>query len=251
MKSTTVNGQKRQLNLSVGTPQKSLPRQQPLGKNSAVTRVDLRSKMPGIWDQQDIGSCTAFASIACFSLCDPKWNGSKLFQYYNSRIIDDGDATDDDGTTMFAAARALTKYGICNEKSWPYDTKKHAVKPSEDCFQEALDHQALQVSVVQQNESQIKACLQQGFPLMFGFLVFNSFLKINSTGIMPMPKPREGILGGHAVICCGYDEAKRVWICRNSWGTGWGDKGYFYMPYNYLTNRRYCEGLYKVTKVEV
>jgi hypothetical protein len=141
MKSTTVNGQKRQLNLSVGTPQKSLPRQQPLGKNSAITRVDLRSKMPGIWDQQDIGSCTAFASIACFSLCDPKWNGSKLFQYYNSRIIDDGDATDDDGATMFAAAKALTKYGVCNEKMWPYDTKKHAEKPTDDCFQEALDHQ--------------------------------------------------------------------------------------------------------------
>ncbi len=68
---------------------------------------------------------------------------------------------------------------------------------------------------------------------------------------MPMPKPREGILGGHAVICCGYDDAKRVWICRNSWGTGWGDKGYFYMPYSFLTNRRYCEGLYRVTKVEV
>ena len=34
----------------------------------------------------------------------------------------------------------------------------------------------------------------------------------------------------------GYNQTKKMFIARNSWGTGWGDKGYFYMPFNVVTN---------------
>jgi C1A family cysteine protease len=35
----------------------------------------------------------------------------------------------------------------------------------------------------------------------------------------------------------GYDDTQQKFICRNSWGSGWGQKGYFTMPYAYLTQR--------------
>lgn len=246
-----VNGTRRHLNLTIRQEPPPIKTENFQTPKTSQRLVDLRRKMPPVWDQGSLGSCTAFATLGCFMVCDPSWNGSRLFQYYNARIIDDGDATDDDGATMWAAARAICQYGVCHENTWPYVPSKHAIKPPDACFKEGSDHQAVTVSVVQQTEAQIKAALQGGFPLMFGFLVFSGFLKIGRNGIMQMPTRREYVLGGHAVVCCGYDDTRRVWICRNSWGKGWGDNGYFYMPYAYLTNRNFCEGLYKITKVEL
>jgi len=39
------------------------------------------------------------------------------------------------------------------------------------------------------------------------------------------------------VLAVGYDDASQRFLVRNSWGSGWGQAGYFTLPYAYLTTR--------------
>jgi C1A family cysteine protease len=99
----------------------------------------------------------------------------------------------------------------------------------------------------------MKGCLASGFPFVVGILVYDSFegLTVAKTGYVPMPNTKtEQILGGHAVICVGYNDSKSVWIMKNSWGSSWGDNGYFYLPYNYLLNSKLAGDMWTIKKVE-
>jgi C1A family cysteine protease len=82
----------------------------------------------------------------------------------------------------------------------------------------------------------MKGCLADGFPFVFGFTVYESFesAEVARTGMLQMPKPREGVAGGHAVLAVGYDDKTERFVVRNSWGSSWGKRGYFTMPYSYL-----------------
>jgi C1A family cysteine protease len=82
----------------------------------------------------------------------------------------------------------------------------------------------------------MKGCLADGFPFVFGFTVYDSFqsAQVARIGVLQMPKPREGVVGGHAVLAAGYEDKAERFTVRNSWGTSRGKKGYFTMPYSYL-----------------
>ena len=93
--------------------------------------------------------------------------------------------------------------------------------------------------------------MDQGLPFVFGFAVYQSFEteEVAKTGIMVMPKENDKMLGGHAIMAVGYDSEKEVFIIRNSWGVEWGDKGYFNMPYSYITNKDLCSDFWVVEKI--
>jgi C1A family cysteine protease len=114
----------------------------------------------------------------------------------------------------------------------------------------AKKDQVLQYMSIQQTSFQLKACLAGGYPFVFGFTVYSSFMNIGSTGIMPMPQPDDSVEGGHAVMCVGYDDILKHYTVRNSWGNGWGDKGYFYMPYDYMHNPDLVDDIWTIRKVE-
>jgi len=101
------------------------------------------------------------------------------------------------------------------------------------------------------NLTLLKSCLSEGFPFVFGFTVYESFMSqsVANTGNMPMPKPSESVVGGHAVMAVGYNDAKQVVIVRNSWNTTWGDKGYFYMPYSYISSNNLCDDFWTIRLV--
>jgi C1A family cysteine protease len=84
----------------------------------------------------------------------------------------------------------------------------------------------------------MKSCLIDGHPFVFGISVYDSFMgdDVKATGIVPMPKSNERVQGGHAITSVGFDDSKAALICANSWGVDWGIAGYFYLPYNYVSD---------------
>jgi C1A family cysteine protease len=205
-------------------------------------KVDLRSQCPPVYNQGELGSCTANALAAAFQFGELKekekdpFIPSRLFIYYNERVLEHT-VSSDSGAQLRDGMKTLAKQGVCPETDWPYDPAKFAAKPPQKCFIEAVDHRATQYQRLVQNLTQMKGCLATGFPFVLGFTVYESFEspEVARTGIVPMPGTGEAVVGGHAVMAVGYDEPNRVFIVRNSWGDGWGMKGYFTMPYAYLT----------------
>ena len=214
-------------------------------------KVDLRPKFGPIRDQGNEGACTAFSSVAAYDCDNSAMSGAPQFQYYNERDIQ-GTIDSDSGATISIAVKALSTYGLCQEATWPY-SQPFTTKPSTDAYAEASKNKALQYAHVSQTPESMKACLISGFPFVFGFTVYQSFESqdVAQTGMMPMPQPGEQILGGHAVVCCGYDDTLQCWLIRNSWGPNWGVQGYFYMPYAYLDNNTLCSDLWVITRVTV
>jgi C1A family cysteine protease len=148
----------------------------------------------------------------------------------------------DSGLYVRDAAKCISKYGACQETAWPYNTNNFSQLPPLSTFQVSKMFNNFIYTTVSQDLNSLKTCLTtKQVPIIFGFVVYSSFMTtaVARTGIVPMPNTsREAIAGGHCTNIVGYDDSKQWFICANSWGTGWGDKGYFYMPYAYITNSR-------------
>lgn len=213
--------------------------------------VDLRSRFPPVYDQGALGSCTAQALCAAFTFNAPGFTGSRLFLYYNERMLEKT-ITYDSGAYLHDGIAAMKTYGLCSESLWPYIVSKYAVKPTPAIYTAALADRVLTAQNIQPTLSVMKQALSQGYPFVFGFVVYSSFLSnsASTTGIIPMPGPRESVLGGHAVIAVGYDDSRQLFIFRNSWGAGWGDHGYGYIPYAYLSNSSLTSDLWYITSVK-
>lgn len=203
--------------------------------------VDLRTTglLPDVFDQGQIGSCTANGSGAAYSYELARQHGgtnfipSRLFIYYNERAAN-GTVNQDAGATITDATRALNQHGCPPETDWPYDVARFTEKPPAQAYTDGATREAVTVARVEQTETAIKAVLAAGFPVIIGFTVYASFEHVGVDGIVPMPQPFEQVMGGHCVLVVGYTADS--WIVRNSWGAGWGDGGYCYMPLEYLTD---------------
>jgi C1A family cysteine protease len=148
----------------------------------------------------------------------------------------EGTVHDDSGAYIRTGIKSAAKNGICTETTYPYNINKFTEKPTENCYAEALNYQVLSYERIS-TLLQLKQALAEGHSVSFGFSVYESFQtdKVSKTGKMKKPRKNERLLGGHAVLAVGYDDSQKHVIVKNSWGTEWGDKGYFYMPYSYIT----------------
>jgi C1A family cysteine protease len=210
-------------------------------------KIDLRPKCPPILNQGGLGSCTANALGTAFQFGQKKQKvanfiPSRLFIYYNERVYINT-INSDSGAYIRDGIKTLNKDGACPETIWTYDDSsttgsKFTQKPPAACYANALKNQILSYQRLNNSLiSQLKGCLAEGFPFVFGFTVYSSFRNITSNGNMPIPNfNTESVLGGHAVTCVGFDDVKQMFIIQNSWGASWGDGGYFYMPYSYITS---------------
>jgi C1A family cysteine protease len=216
-------------------------------------RVDLRNQCPPVYDQGQLGSCTANGIAAAVQFdrmkqnLKPDFNPSRLFIYYNERVIE-GTVNQDSGAMIRDGIKSVATQGDCPESEWPYDIAKFTTKPTPTCYKDALQYKAVQYQRLIQNLNQMKGCLASGYPFVFGFTVYESFesQQVAQTGVVPMPGPAEQVLGGHCVVAVGYDDSQQRFIIRNSWGTGWGMQGYCTMPYTYLTEPNLADDFWTV-----
>lgn len=211
-------------------------------------KVDLRPKIKFIYDQGLLGSCTANALCYTYLFNYQISVPSRLFLYHNSLVLQNN--LNDVGSTLGNAINALNNNGLCNEKTWPYIISKFRNTPSQLAFDEGKISNKIDSSKVFQTLNDLKTCLASGSPFVCGIYVYSSFLNINvsRTGNIPLPNTRrESFLGGHALTCVGYDDTRQVFIMVNSWGNKWGDKGFCYIPYTYLTNRNLSGDFWKIS----
>lgn len=210
----------------------------------ALPGVDLRETglFSPVEDQLSLGSCTAQACAGAIEFTQRHRFGnhldcSRLFLYRAARKllfkVSGAGRIGDTGATLRESFKVMSGLGVPPEWAWPYDVDKFDDEPPPDVYAWAAAFQALYY-VSAKSLAEVKALLRNEIPVCFGFSVYESIGEADATGHIPVPEPGERLVGGHAVVAVGYqDEMERV-IIRNSWGRGWGEAGYGFLPYWYF-----------------
>jgi C1A family cysteine protease len=230
------------------------------------SKVDLTPHTGPVFDQGELGSCTANACAGALEYEENIQNNndsavqlSRLFLYWNERNLE-GDVDQDAGGEIRDVIKVAAQYGAPLEKTWPYVTEQFTVKPSVEAYTEGLQHQALQYQAVPQNLQAFKHVLAVfNRPIVIGITVYDSFEgdEAMNTGVVPMPNTQtEQCLGGHAVLVIGYDDSKQAFLVRNSWGNvyppawpGSQETGSFWLPYEFMMNPELADDFWVVLKI--
>jgi len=213
--------------------------------------VDLSKKCPPVYDQGQLGSCTANAIAAAIEFDQKKkFVPSRLFIYYNERVIE-GTVASDAGAQIRDGIKTVANQGVPPEKEWPYVIGAFNQKPPDKVYADAKADVVTLYQRLIPDLNTMQGCLASGFPFVFGFTVYESFegAKVAKTGILSMPGANEKTVGGHAVMAVGYDDATREFLIRNSWGPDWGLKGYFKIPYSYLLSPKLASDFWTIRSV--
>jgi C1A family cysteine protease len=207
---------------------------------SLPEEIDLRPSMPPVYDQGNLGSCTANAIGAAYQYelrrqTKPEFIPSRLFIYYNERVVINT-VKEDSGAMIRDGIKSCANEGVCPEKMWLYTDvgKKFMRRPPRRCFTAAQSHQLLEYQRLE-TPVEIQAALAAQQPVVAGFSVYDSFETdaVARTGLVLLPGESETLLGGHAILIVGYRRASRQFIVRNSWGADWGLQGYCLFPMAY------------------
>lgn len=216
--------------------------------------VDMRPQCPPIENQGLIGSCSAFATCVCHEIKQAQAKKlpiilSKLFTYYHARkAINKQD--EDSGSHLRDNVKSLGTLGSPPQSAYPYDTKRWKDEPALTLHELARPNRINLYARVQQVQAQLEACLADGNPIICGLMLYQSFYNrggVARTGLITIPNIKnEAFRGGHAVAIVGYDQRRKLYLMRNSWGTGWGQKGYAWIPYAYVHDKRLCFDLWMI-----
>jgi C1A family cysteine protease len=242
-------------------------------KKTLPKSINLREWCSPVEDQGMLGSCTAHAGAGIIEYYERKSFGkhidaSRLFLYKVTRNL--MKMKGDIGAYLRTTIGAMVLFGVPPEDYWPYadDEKKFDKEPPAFCYAFAQNYQTIKYYRHDPPETPantilngVKTYLASGHPAMFGFTVYNSIEQAEKTGKIPFPSSREKIEGGHAVAVVGYDDSIKInntygqkettgaLLIRNSWGKGWGEEGYGWLPYDYIL-KGLAEDFWSVIKKE-
>jgi len=220
--------------------------------NIAKTSKSLASYINQIYDQGNLGSCTANAFCQSHLIQQQqkyviiKFQPSRLYLYYHERLIE-GNVNYDAGADVLDGEKFAKNYGICSELLYPYNINKYKTKPSGVAELDASHHKIASYRILN-NINDIKQSINNNIPVCIAIAVYDSFESniVTNTGVVPLPNTlTEHLLGGHELCLVGYDDNTQLFLVCNSWGNQWGasiltkkgnQRGFCYIPYAYLTN---------------
>jgi C1A family cysteine protease len=216
--------------------------------------VDLQSGCLEVYNQGYISLCTANAIAAAFEFDLLKQDlldfiPLYLFIYYNKQDTE-GYIVFDSGSYICDSIISINMQGVCSENNWLYnrtyansdkswpDNALAGQQPTDKYYTEALKSKSLKYQYIKQDISDMKMCLVQGYPFVASFTVYKSFdsQEVKETGFVPMPQEGKQVHRGHTILVVGYNDNQNVWLVHNSWGPGWGIKGYCWFLYKYSTD---------------
>lgn len=200
-----------------------------------------------IENQGALGSCTSNAAAGVVEYYENRAFGrhidaSRLFLYKVSRNLLGW--TGDTGAYLRTTMKAMALFGVLPEEAYPYDISTFDQEPPAFAYSYAQNYQSTSYFRLDQTGmgggdvlQRVRQFIAAGYPSMFGFTVYNDG---NDKGEFEFPGPNDRAIGGHAVVAMGYDDSRKIGKytgalrIRNSWGTGWGDAGYGWLPYAYV-----------------
>lgn len=214
--------------------------------------VDLREWDSPIEDQGSLGSCVANAVTNTYELMvkyqypNKFIELSRLFVYYNSRLIANN-ISEDSGAYIKDALAGVKKYGICSEKLWPYLYDKFDDQPTPDCYQDASKRKITEYSFLT-TLNEILTKLTAKKPVLIGMNIYDEFLVVDKANpILSMPTSTSYPLGGHAVTVLGYNLSKQLVLIKNSFGNEWGDNGYGWISFEYINQESFEKWCFEIT----
>lgn len=216
--------------------------------------VDLRltEQTPPILNQGKLGACAGNQLSNCLRFCLEKhhqsvFQPSRLFIYYFGRLLDNSDITKDTGITLRSGLKSIEKYGTPTELEVPYRIQHFAKEPTKQAKINALKYiKNFRYLKIDQTELEIKKCLVSGYPIVLGIQVYKSFYDSLQTGKVGLPKENDTKLGGHCVSLYGYNDMTREFLMMNTWGSDVGQKGWFYIGYDYILNNSLAFDLWTI-----
>lgn len=216
-------------------------RDRPDARDEPLARLSLRTSVPSsftlrpfvtsVLDQGDTSSCVAHSWAQALRIADRIAGESapvlcsREFLYWNSRAYDGG-AIVDQGTQLRSCARGLVKFGRPPETVWPFDLARINERPDWSAYRLAYKFKGPAGYYRITTLAEIRQALAASKPVVGGVGVGDSIFQARGSAIYD-PAPGEPSIGGHAMTIVGYD-ADSFTIC-NSWGTGWGDRGFVRM----------------------
>ena len=221
----------------------------------ASTDLTTTGFFPPVYNQGELGSCTANAIAGAIQFNQKKEQAewvmpSRLFIYYFERDLE-GTVSEDSGAQIRDGFKVLKSKGYISEQQWPYVIDQFAAAPPAADVTEAVHFETSAYYSVDGTLAALKSALASGYPIVFGIVCFEGLESQTAaeTGVVPMPGFFDKAIGGHAILLVGYDDSKQYFKFRNSWGEGWGDQGYGYLPYNYVANSNYASDFWVLDKV--
>ena len=222
------------------TDTRDIPYVPEMAPKALPASVSLRTLCTQVYDQMPMMACTSNAIAALFDAVAAKaqqqlFTPSRLFIYYNERDAE-GTVDEDKGAQLRTGLKVLARYGVCSETLWPYENARLFQRPTGDAYAAAEKTRIYEYRRISHTASDIKSCLASGYPFVAGLELYHSAMPSFTSGVLPMPQTSEAVLGGHAALCIGYDDAQQRFTFLNSMGPSWGAQGCFSVPYAYLTS---------------
>ena len=212
--------------------------------------VDMRDFASAVEEQLDVGSCIGNAIVGAYEIllkreAHASVDLSRLFVYYNARLLE-GTTGTDDGATVRDGMKALSADGVCLESLWPYDVKLLYEKPSDAAYADAKRHRIKNYYRLTSVEDMLDA-LNSNTPVVVGTSTYNGFSGLSaSSPIIHKPCASDKLTGSHAMCLVGYDLEKKLFLVRNSFGTDWGASGYCWITFEFAAREFFDTWIFDV-----